>query len=95
MPQPEKERKIDIKRKKLQFRSWHRGTREIDMLLGRFADAHLSLFSAEQLDLYDQLLHNSDPDIYNWISQNESVPEKENNDVVQKLIQFYDSKVNV
>ena len=71
------------------MRSWHRGTREMDLLLGRFADAHLEGMDAEGLALYDRFLSNSDPDIYNWVSRAEPVPPAEDNRVVQLLLAFY------
>ncbi len=80
---------ISIKRKQMVFRSWHRGTREVDLLLGRFADAHMPAFDAEQLELYDRFLNNSDPDIYNWITGQEPVPPAEDNKVVRLLMAFY------
>ncbi len=80
---------ISIKRKKLIFRSWHRGTREVDLLLGRFAEAHMPSFSDDQLDTYDRFLNNSDPDIYNWLTGQEPVPPAEDNDVVRILVDFY------
>ena len=43
----------EIRRKRLSFRSWHRGTRESDLILGRFADAHLATFDDGQLDRYE------------------------------------------
>jgi antitoxin CptB len=45
-----------ILRKRLRFRSWHRGTREMDLILGRFADAHLAAMDRGQLDRYGRLL---------------------------------------
>lgn len=92
MPETAPEDNISIKRKRLGFRSWHRGTREIDLLLGRFADAHLAGFDEAKLDLYDRFLNNSDPDIYNWISGQEPVPPAEDNAVVQLLLAFYPQK---
>ena len=89
MPESVGKDNISINRKRLAFRSWHRGTREIDLLLGRFADAHVPDFDAEQLDMYDRFLNNSDPDIYNWISRAEPVPPAEDNAVVQLLLAFY------
>lgn len=89
MPESVEKDNISINRKRLAFRSWHRGTREIDLLLGRFADAHVQDFDAEQLDMYDRFLNNSDPDIYNWISRAEPVPPAEDNAVVQLLLAFY------
>jgi antitoxin CptB len=89
MPDAAQKDNISINRKKLKFRSWHRGTREIDLLLGRFADAHLDSFTPEQIDLYDRFLNNSDPDIYNWITRQEPVPPAEDSAVVKLLLDFY------
>ncbi|MDE1151119.1 MAG: succinate dehydrogenase assembly factor 2 [Micavibrio sp.] len=80
---------ISIKRKQLIFRSWHRGTREIDLLLGRFADARLPGFTEEQLLEYDRFLNNSDPDIYNWLTRQEPLPPAEDSEAVRLLLAFY------
>lgn len=80
---------IAIKKKQLIFRSWHRGTREIDLLLGKFADEHMAGFDAEQVALYDRFLNNSDPDIYNWITGQEPVPPSEDNAVVQLMLKYF------
>ena len=80
---------LENTRKKLIFRSWHRGTREIDLLLGRFADAHLPGFDAGELQQYEDLLINSDPDLYNWMTGKEAPPANVNSDVLQKLIAFH------
>jgi antitoxin CptB len=61
-------------RKRLKFRSWHRGTREMDLILGRFADRHLVAMEREQLDGYARLLEESDPDIYDWLTGREAPP---------------------
>lgn len=89
MPETIAEDNITIIRKKLIFRSWHRGTREMDILLGRFADAHMGDMDEAALALYDRFLVNSDPDIYNWVSRAEPVPPAEDNRVVQLLLAFY------
>jgi antitoxin CptB len=57
---------IANRRKKLKFRAWHRGTREMDLLLGSFADAHVLNFDAAQLDAFERLLNCPDPDLYDW-----------------------------
>ena len=53
-------------RRKLQFRAWHRGTREMDLLMGQFADAHLPGFTAEELHQFSDMLSENDPDLYDW-----------------------------
>lgn len=70
---------------RLRFRSWHRGTREMDLLLGTFADENLPAFSEAQLDQYEAILEISDPDLYNWMTGKEPVPPEEDTDVMQKL----------
>ena len=55
-------------RKRLHFRSWHRGSRELDLILGGFAERHLAALDRDQLDRYARLLENNDPDIYDWLT---------------------------
>lgn len=79
---------IEATRKRLLFRSWHRGTREMDMLMGRFADSHIYDFNEGELNLYERILKNSDPDLYNWVSKAEPVPPSEENKVMKQLLDF-------
>jgi len=88
MPDEMPEDNISIKRKQLIFRSWHRGAKEIDLMLGKFADAHIPQFDARQLAAYERFLKNSDPDIFNWMTGQEPVPPSEDNDVVSLLREF-------
>ncbi len=76
-------------RKKLIFRSWHRGTREIDLLLGKFANSHINEFDKNMLLQYDGLLQNNDLDIYNWITGKTQPPANAKCDVLQQLVNFY------
>jgi antitoxin CptB len=75
----------DKRRERLRFRSWHRGTREIDLILGSFADAHLHAFSDTQLDRYDALLQENDPDLYDWIIGKAAPPPAHDHDVMRLL----------
>lgn len=75
----------DKRRDRLRFRSWHRGTREMDLLLGSFADAYIYAFSETEVDQYEAILEENDPDLYNWITGAEAVPEGSSTDVMRKL----------
>jgi antitoxin CptB len=55
---------LDERRKKLRFRCWHRGTREMDLIMGGFADAHLATMTDPELDELELLIDVSDPDLY-------------------------------
>lgn len=77
---------MEKKRKRLILRSWRRGTREMDLLLGSFADKYVADFSQEELTQYEEILLHSDPDLYSWISGQEEVPENLLNPVLEKLL---------
>ena len=79
---------LDKRRKRLKFRSWHRGMREMDFLMGRFADRNLDIFSERQLDLFEALLHETDPDMYSWLTGRQPTPPALNNDVMKLLKTF-------
>ncbi len=78
----------EIRRKRLSFRSWHRGTREMDLLLGAFADAHLDALSEDQLARFEALLELADPDLFAWIQGREAVPAAYDTDVMKLLQNF-------
>ncbi len=78
----------ETRRKRLRFRSWHRGTREMDLLVGNFADANLASFDDAQLDRFEALLLESDPDLYNWMIGRADPPEELDHDVMKLLRDF-------
>jgi antitoxin CptB len=79
---------IDIRRKRLLFRSWHRGTRETDLILGRFADAHIDDFDEAQLDRFESLLECEDADLFDWVSRRTAPPPAHDHDVMRLLLAF-------
>ena len=79
---------LENKRKRLIFRSWHRGTREMDIIMGSFADRHIPEFSESQLSEYDDILSLNDPDLYNWYTQKEDVPANLDTEVMGLLLSF-------
>ena len=76
----------DKRRERLRFRSWHRGMREMDLLLGTFADVHLHAFTPEQLDDYERILDANDPDVYDWILGRQEIPTPYQNDVTRMVV---------
>jgi len=54
--------------KKLRMRSWRRGMKEMDLILGPYADAELDGFAPELLDAYEALLDENDQDLYLWVT---------------------------
>ena len=85
---PDKSEDAAIRLKRLKFRSWHRGTQEMDLLLGRFADARLETLSEQELDLYEAVLGQADQDLYGWVTGERPWPTSLNNDLTQQLTAF-------
>jgi len=65
----------EIKIKRLSMRSMRRGIKEMDLILTDYAQTHLARLSDAELDLYDQLLEESDHDLYQWVCGLGSLPE--------------------
>ena len=65
---------IKVIRKRLSIRSWRRGTKELDLILGQFSDRNLTEFKISELNLYEQFLSNDDHLIYNWLFGKEDGP---------------------
>jgi len=65
---------LDARRRRLLFRCWHRGIREMDLVLGRFADAHIASLSKIELDEIERLLEVPDQQIFAWVNGMEPVP---------------------
>jgi antitoxin CptB len=61
---------LDERRKRLLFRCWHRGTREMDLILGRFADAAIAGLSDSELAELERLVEVPDPDLYAALTGN-------------------------
>ena len=66
---------IKVVRKRLSIRSWRRGTKELDLILGQFSDENISKLQMSELNLYEQFLSNDDYLIYNWLFGKEDSPE--------------------
>ncbi len=73
-------------RRKLIFRSGHRGTKEMDLIMGSFAQKHVPGFSEGELALYEDILQISDPDLYDWITGKQQAPANVMNGVLEKLL---------
>ncbi len=59
---------LDPRRRRILFRSWHRGIREMDLIMGRFADACLADLGDAELDAYERLMDLPDQDVLGWIT---------------------------
>ena len=83
---------LSARRKKILFRAWHRGMREMDLLLGQFADAMIGDLTEEQLDTLELLMELPDRDVLAWLTNEKETPTNYQSDVFEKIVMFHHRK---
>jgi antitoxin CptB len=79
---------LDDRRKRLLFRCWHRGTREMDLILGRFADAEIATLSDEELSTLERLIEVADPDLYAALTGDVPLPQEHASALFERIKAF-------
>lgn len=79
---------MDHRKKRLLFQARHRGMNENDILIGRFAEAHLPAMGEAELDEFEDLLEELDIDLFGWITGQRDVPEHRRTSLMQKIQDF-------
>jgi antitoxin CptB len=85
---------LEVRRKRAYFNSWHRGTREMDLLIGGFAEENLASLTPEELGRYEQLLQLPDSDLYAWITGQAEIPEELDSNLLRELCKYRVDLVN-
>ncbi|HET7381243.1 MAG TPA: succinate dehydrogenase assembly factor 2 [Pseudolabrys sp.] len=80
---------LDPRRRRLLFRCWHRGIREVDLVLGRFADAQLTSLADRELDELERWLDVPDQQIFAWVNGMEPVPANYETALFRRLREFH------
>jgi antitoxin CptB len=80
---------LDARRRRLLFRSWHRGTREADLIMGRFADVHVAGFNDTELDEYEHLLDALETDLLSWVTGVGDVPAAHDTAMFRRVRDFH------
>ena len=83
---------IEIKRKRLLFRSTHRGTREMDILLGSFFKSNMSGLNKDQLNEFEGLIEIPDDDLYNWAMGRMEIPKELDTQLLRDFIKSVQSR---
>ena len=65
---------LDERRRRLLFRAWHRGIREVDLILGGFADAHLADLSEAEVEEFERLMDVQEHDLLAWVTGSAATP---------------------
>ena len=80
---------LDPRRRRLLFRAWHRGIREMDYIIGRFADAHLTMLNDSELDTFESWLEIPDQQMFAWVNGSAPTPADVNGPLFRRLCDFH------
>ena len=79
---------LDERRRRLLFRAWHRGMREVDLITGRFADAHIGTLTGAEVAEFEQLMDVPEPDLLNWVTGAAEIPASHDTALFRRLREF-------
>jgi antitoxin CptB len=79
---------LDVRRRKLLFHAWHRGMRETDLILGRFADAAIAQLTDAELTQFEHLLDATDRELLAWVTGEAAAPAAHDTPLFRRLRDF-------
>ena len=79
---------LSLRRKKILFKCTHRGTKELDILLGNFVSNHINLLKPKELDYLEVILGFNDIDLYKILTNKKEIDKKMNKLFIKKIIKF-------
>ncbi len=83
------EEELDLIRRRLRYRSSHRGTKELDFILGRFCDAHVDEFDLAMLQRVEALLENEETILQQWLMGQLPLPDGPEGELLAKIRGFH------
>ncbi|WP_439104150.1 succinate dehydrogenase assembly factor 2 [Celeribacter marinus] len=78
--------------KRIKIRAWRRGIKEMDLLIGGYADAHLPTMTADELDAFEHMMDENDQDLLAWVTHQEPTP-AHFQVMLDKVVAFADPKL--
>ena len=81
---------LDPRCRKILFRAWHRGLREMDLIMGGFADAHLATLNSHELDGFEVLIEQADRDLLHWILDEADIPTEFDTPLLKAIREHHD-----
>lgn len=79
---------LDARRKRLLFRCWHRGIKELDLIIGGFADAHLQTLTDDELDQLEKIIEAPEPELYAALTGDGPAPRGVSGPLFEKMKSF-------
>lgn len=85
---------LDARRRRAKFRAWHRGMKEMDLLLGKYADAHVDAMSADEMEDFESLLEVLDRDLFKWFTGEGPVPADRDTPLFRAICRFHEIQLS-
>jgi len=79
---------LDPRRRRILYRCWHRGIREMDLVFGQFAEEQISTLSETELDEFEIIMGEEDADLNSWITEAVPVPERYRTPLFERLASY-------
>jgi antitoxin CptB len=79
---------IAMRRRRLRYRAAHRGTRELDLILGPYADAHMDTADEAELGRFERLLEEAETDLQKWLLRQELPPPYADGDLIDTILTY-------
>lgn len=80
---------MDPRRRRALYRATHRGTKEMDFILGQFAEAEIGNLSEIELDLLERLIEAPDTELYEWVTGRAETPSEHDTEILRRLRAFH------
>ncbi|MEA2993615.1 MAG: antitoxin CptB [Alphaproteobacteria bacterium] len=80
---------LDPRRRKLLFQSWHRGIREMDLIMGRFANDEIEGLTGQELDDFERLTELPDQELLAWVTGEQATPTEYDTVVFRRMRDFH------
>ena len=82
---PHRELDLENRRRRLLFRSWHRGIKELDLIFGNFVEANIKEFGHDDCHWFEKLYEDQDHEILTWITKGENDPDEYQGEMMDRL----------
>ena len=80
--------KLSMRKKEILFKCTHRGTKELDILLGNYVSNHINELKSKELDYLDVILNFNDMDLFKILTKKKAIDKKMNEYFIKKIIKF-------
>lgn len=79
---------LDPRRRRILYRCWHRGIREMDLVLGQFAEAEIAGLAESELAALEEIMAEEDHDLLKWVTGADTVPERYHDGLFTRIARY-------